>query len=154
MGTLVPEFEYTVDVGTAHEVGAGPLGHRICITVDGGELAGDRLKGRFVGAAADWILIGSDGYGRLDVRATLETVDGAYVFFRYPGVLEMTEAVQAILAGASDSTEVGDQYFVTTPILECGDERYAWVNQAVFVGEGRFLPGPRVQYRVSRVAHG
>jgi hypothetical protein len=153
MAVLVPEFEYTVDVSTAHDVGAGPLGHRMCITVSGGELAGHRLKGRFVGAAADWILIGPDGFGRLDVRGTLETVDGAYVYFRFPGLLEMTEAVQAVLAGGEVATEVGEQYFITTPQLETGDERYAWVNQAVFVGEGRFLPGPRVQYRVSRVAH-
>jgi hypothetical protein len=34
---------------------------------------------------------------------------------------------------------------------QAGDERYAWVNQTVFVGQGRIYPGSSVQYRVYRV---
>jgi hypothetical protein len=35
--------------------------------------------------------------------------------------------------------------------LETGDERYAWVNQTLFVADGRVHPGPVVEYRVHRV---
>ena len=154
MVALIPEFEYTLDVSPAQDVGAGPLGHRMSIPVPpGGELSGERLKGSFVGAAGDWILIGPDGFGRLDVRATLETVDGAYIFFQYSGLLEMTEAVLAVLGGGETATDFGDQLFFTNPRLETGDDRYSWVNQSFFVGQGRLLAGPRVNYKVFRLVH-
>ncbi|KIU16031.1 DUF3237 family protein, partial [Mycolicibacterium llatzerense] len=40
---------------------------------------------------------------------------------------------------------------VTTPRLECGDPKYAWVNQTIFVGQGRIQPGPVVEFQVFRV---
>jgi Protein of unknown function (DUF3237) len=49
------------------------------------------------------------------------------------------------------SVGYGDQYFFTNPRLETGDERYKWVNQAQFPGQGRLVPGPTVEYRVYRV---
>jgi hypothetical protein len=153
MPVLIPEFEYTVDVGATHDVGVGPFGHRMNITIPGGELVGERLKGSFVGAAADWILLGGDGVGRLDVRGTLETVDGACIYFQYFGLLEATEANLSILGGADVSADFGDAYFFTNPRLETGDERYAWVNQSFFVGEGRLLSGPKVNYKVYRLSH-
>ena len=63
----------------------------------------------------------------------------------------MNERVQTALAEGTE-TAYEDQYFRTTPRLETGDERYAWVNQTVFVGEGRLVPGPRVEFRLFRVA--
>ena len=57
----------------------------------------------------------------------------------------------AILGGASKSVDYGDQYFFTNPRLETGDERYTWVNESQFLGQGRLVPGPTVEYRVYRV---
>jgi hypothetical protein len=37
------------------------------------------------------------------------------------------------------------------PRLETGDQRYKWVNQTQFLGQGRLVPGPTVEYRVYRV---
>ena len=153
MPELVQEFEYYADL-QPHNIGPGPFGNRVEAAVTGGELSGDRLKGSFVGAGADWLLASPDGFGRLDVRATLQTVDGAFIYFQYFGLLELTPAVLAIMGGGGDPTNFGDQYFVTNPRLETGDERYSWVNQTMFVGEGRLLPGPRVEYRVYRLDSG
>ncbi len=36
-------------------------------------------------------------------------------------------------------------------LFETGDARYSWLNQSVFVGEGRVLEGFGVEYRVFRV---
>ena len=67
------------------------------------------------------------------------------------GLVELT----AVLGGGDTPTGYGDQYFFTQPRLETGDERYAWVNRTMFLGEGRLLPGPRVEYRVHhRVENG
>ncbi|MGO9431725.1 DUF3237 domain-containing protein [Rhodoblastus sp.] len=54
------------------------------------------------------------------------------------------------LKGKVLSTDYGDQYFRTTPRFETGDPRYAWLNQSVFVAEGRIGPG-KVEYKVYRV---
>ena len=43
-------------------------------------------------------------------------------------------------------TAWGDQYFRTAPRFETGDERYAWLNQTVFVARGRVTDRwPRVR---------
>jgi Protein of unknown function (DUF3237) len=150
MPHLEPEFDYYAELAV-HSVGAGPFGNRQVATVTGGEVSGNRLKGSLVGAGADWLLVGQDGFGRVDVRATIQTVDGAHIYAQYLGLLELTPAVLAIMGGGGAPTAFGDQYFVTNPRLETGDERYSWVNQTMFVAEGRILPGPRVEYRVYRV---
>jgi hypothetical protein len=44
----------------------------------------------------------------------------------------------------------GDQYFRTTPQFETDGARYSWLNQSIFVAEGRIAPGG-VKYKVYRV---
>lgn len=153
MPELIKEFDLLAAVASSDDVGAGPFGHRLNVSVSGGEVTGDRIKGTLVGAGADWLLAGADGYGRLDVRATLRTVDGAHIYLQYSGLLEMSPAVMAVLGGSDTGTDYGDQYFFTNPRLETGDERYAWVNRTFFIGQGRALPGPAIEYRVYRVAN-
>lgn len=148
---LVPEFEYHADVSGIHDVGPGPLGRRMIGTIAGGALAGERLKGSIVGAGAEWLLLSSDGFGRLDTRTTFRTVDGAHIYMQFSGLLEMTPAVMALLSGGDTPTDFGDQYFFIDPRLETGDERYSWVNQTLFVGQGRHASRSRVEFRVYRV---
>jgi uncharacterized protein DUF3237 len=152
MPKLVQELGYNADL-VLDEVGSGPFGRRVVANVTGGTIEGDRIKGTIVGAGADWLLVGEDGFGRLDVRATFKTHDGAAIYVQYHGVIEVTEDIAAILGGASESVNFGDQYFFTNPRLETGDERYQWVNQTQFIGEGRLVAGPTVEYRVYRVAN-
>ena len=145
---LVYEFTFTAEL-RAVAVGPGPYGERTIFEVLGGDVTGDRIRGR-MGTGADWILACPDGYGRLDVRATLHTHDGANLYVQYFGVVEYTEAALAAVAGER-SSDYDAHYFRTTPRLETGDERYGWVNRTVFVAEGRIHPGPVVEYRVHRV---
>jgi hypothetical protein len=63
-------------------------------------------------------------------------------------VIEMNERVQTALAEGTE-TAYEDQYFRTTPRLETGDERYAWVNQTVFVRPWADLP--RLERAVPRL---
>jgi Protein of unknown function (DUF3237) len=149
---LVEEFGFYADIDVI-VVGPGPFGQRAIATITGGELTGERLRGSLVGAGADWGLIGPDGYVRVDVRTTLRTFDDAHVYFQYAGFIEVTPAFIALNNGEDVSTDFGDQYFFTSLRLETGDERYSWVNHTMFLGQGRLLPGPRVEYRVYRMAN-
>jgi hypothetical protein len=114
-----------------------------------GKASGSRINGSVL-SGGDWLLVGSDGWARLDVRAQLALEDGAVVLASYFGVLEMSNKVTEAM-GTLEGTDFGDQYFRTTPRFETGDERYAWLSQTVFVAEGRVYPGRGVEYRVHRV---
>ena len=147
---LVHEFTFKATLNEAVPVGAGPFGVRRIREVLGGEVTGARISGRVGTGGADWVLVGPDGWGRLDVRLTIHTHDGAHIYVQYLGVIEYNDAARAANSGER-SSDYGDHYFRTAPRLETGDERYAWVNRTVFVGEGRLHPGPVVEYRVHRV---
>ncbi|TXI54524.1 DUF3237 family protein, partial [Mycolicibacterium mageritense] len=75
----------------------------------------------------------------------------AVIYMSYQGLVEVNEAAAAALGGAATGTDFGEHYFVTTPRLESGDPRYTWVNQTIFVGQGRIQPGPVVEFQVFRV---
>jgi uncharacterized protein DUF3237 len=145
------EYEFTYDA-TLREpvaVGPGPYGTRLVFEVTGGKFEGKRLRGTVLTGGGDWLLVGPDGWGRLDVRAQLMTDDGAAIYVAYYGILEMNEKVQAA-AAAQNGTDFGEQYFRTAPRFETGDPRYTWLNHTLFVAEGRVLPRA-VEYKVYRV---
>ncbi len=146
MPTLEPLLEYYATLKAPAVVGDGPFGTRQIFDVLGGEFHGARLRGRILPSGGDWILLGADGIGRLDVRATLETDDGALIYLAYYGVLHLNERVMQVLA-TGGSTEYGETYFFTQPRFETGDARYAWLNGVVAVAEGK-LSAQRVDYRV------
>ena len=151
----MPRLEYLMtyraDLKAPVEVGTVPSGSRQIYDVRGGSFEGPRLKGKLLASGGDWLLIGNDGVGRLDVRGTFETEDGARVYVQYYGVVVINEKVSAALAGGRE-TQYGDTYFMTQPRFETGDPRYAWLNSTVAVSQGRVLPSA-VEYRVYQVVN-
>ncbi len=143
---------YRADLKPPVEVGKGPFGTRSIFDVTGGSAEGPRLRGKLVASGGDWLLLDEGGVGRLDVRGTLETDDGAHIYIHYHGVLEMNEKVLGALA-KGEATDYGDTYFMTQPRFETGDPRYAWLNRVVAVAEGRVLPNA-VEYRVYELVNG
>jgi hypothetical protein len=144
------EFTYQARLKEPVAVGGGPYGERIFFEVIDGQFEGPRLRGKVLGGGGDWLLVGIDGFRRLDVRLQLVTHDGANLYVQYVGLLEMNDKVERAIA-AGQGTDFGDQYFRTNPRIETGDTRYAWINRTFFVGEGRLLPGLIVEYRVYRL---
>ncbi len=154
VGVKVPELEYTGTYDAMLKPPLevhGPFGMRNIIEVIGGEFraaSGDR--GEVLTGGSDWLTVGEDGYGRLDVRAQVRMEDGAIIYVQYLGVLEMNEAVTNALANGT-ATGFEDQYFRTSPRFETSDPKYAWLQQGLFVGQGRVIEGLGVQYNVFRV---
>ncbi|HTX08709.1 MAG TPA: DUF3237 domain-containing protein [Solirubrobacteraceae bacterium] len=147
---LVYEFTMSAELAPSTPVGLGPFGERRIRKVLSGKVSGERIHGTVDTGGGDWILTGPDGYGRLDVRLTIITDNGAHLYVQYFGVIEYNEASLAANAGQR-SSDYSEHYFRTAPRLETGDERYGWVNRTLFLGEGRLHPGPIVEYRVYRV---
>ena len=44
-------------------------------------------------------------------------------------------------------------YFFTAPRLKTSHERYTWVNQTLFIGQGRVVAYTTVEYRVYPLAN-
>jgi hypothetical protein len=151
----MPKLEYLMsyraDLKPPVEIGAVPSGNRRIFDVTGGTFEGPRMKGRLLASGGDWLLIGNDGVGRLDVRGTLETDDGARIYVQYHGVMVLDGKIAKVLAAGGES-QYGDAYFMTQQRFETGDPRYAWLNSAVCVAEGRILPNA-VEYRVFQVVN-
>jgi len=149
---LEPLMTYCATLKPPVDVGAGPFGTRRIFDVTGGTFEGPRLRGTVLASGGDWILLDAEGVGRLDVRATFETHDGARLYMQYFGVIAMTPKVAEALA-RGEGTEYGDSEFFTAPRIETGDARYAWLNRLVTVAEGRIVPGG-VEYRVFSLHNG
>src|SRR5262245_12755385 len=144
------EYEFAVvgNLKAPLDIGAGPLGVRRYYEVTGGRIEGTRIKGKVLTGGGDWLLVGGDGFARLDVRVQFLTEDGAAIYACYPGLLELNQKVGQAIAGGG-KTDYGDQYFRVTPRFETGDQRYAWLNQTLFAAEGR-VGTAMVEYRVYR----
>ena len=143
------EFQIEAQLKPPVQFGAGPIGSRVFYEVVGGAVRGKRLSAKLLPGGGDWLLFGPDGYARLDLRFQFLTHDNTSIYAISPGLLELNEkVVQASAAGIG--TEYGDQYFRIAPRFETGEPRYSWLNQYLFAGEGRLIPGG-VEYKVYRL---
>ena len=101
------------------EVGRGHKGARVTANVSSLTVTSDRINASLAtDDAADWLTVGDDGTGLLDVRFTLETDDGAFIYVEYQG--------------ADMSTGL-----IATATFQTGDERYAWLNNVQAVAAGQ-----------------
>jgi hypothetical protein len=64
------------------------FGSRMFFEIAEGTLRGERLNGTLLSGGGDWIALGSDGWGQVDVRGQIGTDDGAYIYAHYTGLLE------------------------------------------------------------------
>ena len=122
--TLVPLATMTAVLREPLVLKNSPAGSRWIFEVESGTFEGERVRARLKGQAnGDWLTVGPDGTGTLDVRALMETDDGALVFVLYHGRVDFSAGPDAPL--------------YSTPRFETGDPRYAWLNKIQAVGKGR-----------------
>jgi hypothetical protein len=133
----------------SHHQHETPLGTRLTFAIGGGRCDGPRLSGEFLAVGGDWVLIGTDGIARLDVRATLRTDDGATVDLTSTGRAHLDgDAVRRFYAG--ELVGMGEMYARSSPLFVTGDERYAWLNGLHTVAVNRFSLA-EVHYDVTAV---
>ena len=97
----------------------------------------------------DWLQIGTDLIGRVDVRATIRTDDGVLIGYSAGGLIEVPPDGLARLA-AGERLPWDETYIRTTPKFETSDERYAWLSKLVAVAYNELSPN-HVDYRIYRV---
>lgn len=132
---LKPLCTAIVDVDPPIAVGKTPAGIRSIGELKAVTVTGERMKASLHGtAAADWILL-NGRVGDIDVRMTLKTDDGAFVFVHYTGKLDLARE--------------GGPVAIVCPRFETGDERYAWLNDVQAIGRATFGPGENGQTRLT-----
>ena len=121
VATLVPMGTITAQLGDQIELGSGPKGVRLISDVVSVEVDCDRVKASLAtNDAADWLTVSDNGtWGCLDVRLTLKTEDGAYIYVEYSGRAEM---------------ETGQ--IATAPTFQTSHEKYLWLNRVQAVAAG------------------
>jgi len=130
----------TLDVGFAAmiSIGATPAGTRRIAPVTGGSFTGARFSGT-VSGGADWVVHRPDSVMSVDVRLTLNTIDDAAIYLAYTGrFLAAPEAMARFGRGAQ--LDAAEYSLTVSAKFECGDARYAWLNNVVAVGVGQQTP--------------
>jgi hypothetical protein len=131
---LVPLCTFVIELADPVVLPATPAGTRVIVEVNDFRVEGDRLQGKKKGNAhADWLTIGPDGTGTMDVRATVETEDGCVVFVTYQGRRDFSRGLDAPM--------------YVTPRFEAGDDRYSWLHKIQAVAKGT-MDGTTLTYEV------
>jgi hypothetical protein len=125
---LESEFLLELSLDVDAQIDAG---HTSIAPVTGGTFGGPRLNGTVHPGGADWITQGS-GHRSLDVRITLETDDGEFIYMTYTGVIRPGE---------------DGLYWRVRPIFQTASEKYDWLNHLVCIGKNKQIPG-KVAYDV------
>jgi hypothetical protein len=130
-------FSYMATLAAQPEV-IGPVaeGIRANFYATGGEVRGPRVRGKVKPVGGDWLTVRTNGMAILDVRATLETDDGALIMTAYQGVSDLGEdGYQKFLQQdlpAVIPIRIAPRYWTAHP-------KYAWLNrlQCLGIGEAR-----------------
>jgi hypothetical protein len=141
-------FDMYVDLEPAQLIPTA-VGTRLTFVIRGGEVDGPKLHGALLPGGGDWLLVGSDHVGRVDVRATIRTHDDALIHCTARGVVK-TPADGAARLAAGEVLPFEETYMRTTLEFETADQRYAWLSEVVTVGYNILSPN-HVDYRIYQV---
>jgi len=152
MPELKHEMTYRFRVtGPLTATEGSPTGTREYWEMSEGTLTGARIKAKIAMPGGDWMLVGADRFARPEVRVQLITEDGAIILLHYTGLVERTVAFREA-AEEDRETKWTDQYMRMHMRFETGADNYCWLNESIFIAEGR-LAGPKeIEYRIYRVS--
>jgi hypothetical protein len=151
MLTLRYEMSYRFRVrGPLPSTSGSPRGARQYWEMTEGTLIGDRIRATIAMPGGDWNIVGSDRFGRPDVRVQLATDDGAVILLNYTGLVERTTTFNNA-AEVGEATGWEDQYMRMFMTFDTGAERYAWLNQHLFLARGRLAGPAEIEYEIYRV---
>lgn len=127
-----------VVVASPQEVGATQNGQRRVIPIIGGTVSGSDWSGTVLAGGADFQRIVTPRLAELDARYVLQ-IDGELIYVQNRAIRVADPAVtQKLIRG--EKVDPALVYFRCTPVLETASERFAWVNERIFVGVGERKP--------------
>jgi hypothetical protein len=89
----------------------------------------------------------ADGSARLDVRGTIKTDDGEFIFVEFSGVIVPTKEIMDRF-GKGEVIGSKEEYFITAPKFSTASKKYEWLNHVQAVGKMVSLQNTKVKYDV------
>lgn len=111
-------------------------GETLIAPISGGSFSGPGIQGTVLPGGADWMTL-SKGHNNLDVRITLVTDGGDYIYMSYTGILIF-----------ADNPE--DMYWTVAIKFQTASENLDWLNHIVAVGKGNAANGT-INYDIYRI---
>ncbi len=140
-------FSFQATLAPPEVIGVVPEGIRSNWYFTGGEVDGPKLRGKLRPVGADTLTIRRDGVGMVDVRATIETHDGALISLAYSGVVDMGEDGYQRWLGKEPLPS--SLPLRTAPRFSTAHPDYLWLNRVQCVGIGEtFIKQFKVAYDV------
>lgn len=152
MITLEYEMTYRETIeGPLPSTKGSPFGERLCWKITAATLGGPRINANLAMPGMDWLRLDGVGIRRQDLRVPLLTDSGTTILFHYDtGLIRATAAfLEALSTGGT--TDWSDQYMRMVPEFDVGPESYAWLNQSLFIAEGRVCGPKEIEYAIYRV---
>jgi len=135
-----PLMTFFIEVKKPYVVGKTPVADRRIGEITGGYFEGERLQGKFLTSGSDWQTVRDDSAWMINVRALLETSDGALIGMTYTGLRHgPKEVIDAI--GRGEAVSPTAYYMRVAPVFETASEKYGWLNRVVSVAHGHRLAG-------------
>jgi hypothetical protein len=129
-------YRLDVELEPPVDIGLTPLGHRRVVAFAGGRAEGDGFRAALLpGSGADWQILRPDGSAVADIRYTLQTTDGAYLYVQAAGIRHGPPEVLERLAHGEEVAPT-EYTFRTTVRIETSDSSLAWMNNSVFIAVG------------------
>ncbi len=127
------------------------MGQRLVVNCTGGSAHGPKINGTVVPPVGDWLIPLGEGLLRLDVRGTIKTDDGEFIFVEYGGVISFSKEVfDRLLKGEVITAKEG--YFMTAPKFNTSSKKYDWLNHIQAVGKMTSVQaGKNVKYDIFTV---
>jgi Protein of unknown function (DUF3237) len=117
-------------------IGETPEGHRINFFIQSGRVVGPRIDAIVRPEGGDWMCIRPDGIGMIDIRITYETADGALIYDRAGGVIDVgPDGYAKVVAGQFAGTPA----FYPTPRFLTAHPNWKWLNRCQGFGIGRVV---------------
>jgi Protein of unknown function (DUF3237) len=148
---LKSEFLFDLDIDLNPPQAVGPVlkGTRLIFPFKDGFVKSDKINGKTLECSGDWGIVIDSTTFKVDVRATIETDDGALIYMTYSGYNHAnTKNFAMISAGKGSDLSLSDYYFRTSVSFETSSPKYTWLNHTVAIGVGRFPAPGKVAYRI------
>jgi hypothetical protein len=113
--------------------GPTPEGIRMAFYIANGQWNGPRVHARYKSEGGDWLLVREDGVAIPNLRATLETEDGALLYYQLTGTVDLGPDGYARTL-ARDLPALAPIAVVSQ--VSTSSERWSWLNRTTLVGTG------------------
>jgi hypothetical protein len=133
---LTHVYRLDATLGAPLELGDVSQGHRRIVALTGGTFTGPELNGKLLpGASADWQILLPDGTALGDIRYTLQTEGGEFLYVQSRSVRHGSPEVLGRLA-RGEQVDASEYTFRTSTQIETAAPDLDWLNKGIFISVG------------------